>query len=561
MSLKDNNYFKQLINSHKSSNEDDDFETVQAEKPELYDNCDTEIDISSEMDEIRNKHQASLSENKNLMEMLDNVLPSDEDDDFIIQKSQRPLLEDGNEDLNDMDVSAFMNAVVGSISRPAQPAALPIINEAEVANDMLQRFYFVYSDEKLWTFENVAYKVLDTKKLIAMMKDIVSAELRAKSKSFWNGVIYHIETTSYIHKDIDSFEHPIEEVVFENGIYNVNTGRFRDAEPEDYITTYNHITFNKSNANKKETTKQYFDFISGGNEELKTLLWEVLGAILSPTSLYKKFFLLFGPTDTGKSLYGSLAEHLVGLNNCSHIALERLGDKYSVYRLYGKMLNTSLDNSAVELKNLGVLKRLTSGGRDYIEAEGKYAGFCKIRPDRIKLLFASNSLPHISIKEDSGSIRNRMLIIPFLNQVPKNQQNPDLLEKLLEEKDYIIKKAMKAYRRLIENNFEFSKCELSEELLNMTFKNISTVSSVEEFIKSDCISVDPYGYVRGNDLYKVYKSFCNENGFIPAKEKPFVNQVANFAFVKQDRINTNNGYIRVLRGIELIPDKKPVRPV
>ncbi len=552
MNFNSKDYFKKILQAKSSAldDEDDDFETVQAEKPELYDNCDTEMDISSEMDKIRNKHQASLSENKDLMGMLDNALPLDDDDEFAIKKSSKPSIEESEESDN-TDISEFKNEIMGSVSQRTQSTAIPIVNEAEVADYMLRTFNFVYSNRKLWTFKDIAYNIFDDNELIAMMKDIVSAELRAKSMSFWKGVIGHIKTTSSIHKDIDSFEHPIEEVAFENGIYNVKTGEFRDAEPDDYITLYNHITFDKSNASKKETTKQFFDFISGGNEELKALLWEVLGAILSPTSLYKKFFLLFGPTDTGKSLYGSLAEHLVGLNNCSHIALERLGDKYSVYRLYGKMLNTSLDNSAVELKNLGVLKRLTSGGRDYIEAEGKYAGFCKIRPDRIKLLFASNSLPHISIKEDSGSIRNRMLIIPFLNQVPKNQQNPDLLEKLLEEKDYIIKKAMKAYRRLIENSFEFSKCELSEELLNMTFKNITSVNSVEKFIKSDYISVDPYGYVRGNDLYKAYISFCNENGFIPAKEKTFVNKVANFAFVEQDRVNTDDGYIRVLRGIIL----------
>ncbi|MGN0106984.1 MAG: DUF5906 domain-containing protein, partial [Hominilimicola sp.] len=268
-------------------------------------------------------------------------------------------------------------------------------------------------------------------------------------------------------------------------------------------------------------------------------------------AIYKKFILLFGPTDTGKSLYGSLAEHLVGLNNCSHIALERLGDKYSAARLYGKMLNTSLDNSAVELKNLGILKRLTSGGKDYIEAEGKYAGFCKIRPDRIKLMFASNSLPHISIKEDAASIKNRLLIIPFLNQVPKSQQDPNLLDKLLEEKDYIIKKAMKAYRKLIENNFEFSKCSLTDEIMDITFKNIPQKDSVDEFIKSDYISIEPHECVRGNDLYEAYKSFCEDRGFMAIKEKPFVHKVSLYSFVERDRVDTFDGYVRVLRGIKL----------
>ena len=74
-----------------------------------------------------------------------------------------------------------------------------------------------------------------------------------------------------------------------------------------------------------------------------------------------------------------------------------------------------------------------------METELKYGGFHKLRPDHIKLLFASNSLPTLSSKEDPKSIRNRILIVPLINTVPIEERNENLLQELMLEKDYIIK--------------------------------------------------------------------------------------------------------------------------
>ena len=260
------------------------------------------------------------------------------------------------------------------------------------------------------------------------------------------------------------------------------------------------------------------------------------------TSIYKKFFLLYGPSNSGKSVFGSLCEYLVGVNNCSHIALEQLGHKYAPAQLYGKMLNTSMDTSACELKNLGVLKRLTSGGKDVIEPEGKYAGFRKIRPDRIKLMFATNSAPVFGAKEDKKSIRNRMLVLPFLNEIPPEKQDPDLLSKLIAEKDYIIKKGLKWFKYVMENNYQFPHCQLSEDLLEEFIPTVDySDNPLQMLIDDGIIELAPQSYITNEGLYGIYKSHC-ENNFIPSLPyNAFIRRAKTNIFVTAKRIEMSDG--------------------
>ena len=60
------------------------------------------------------------------------------------------------------------------------------------------------------------------------------------------------------------------------------------------------------------------------------------------------------------------------------------------------------------------------------------------------------------------------------------------------EKDYIIKKGLSAYRKLVDNNFVFPPCSACEELLNKSFGVVNT-AAIDSFLKSDyCLLGDEY---------------------------------------------------------------------
>lgn len=413
-----------------------------------------------------------------------------------------------------------------------------VYDEYETAQLIMKKFSFAYSSERLYVFTGPGYECLDKNELIALMKDSVPYELRRKKPSFWSSVVKNIEQESKIHISLDEIEHPKYEIVFKNGCFNVITKKMREATPEDYIVDFNDIEYDISRSHKDKYTNDFFETISGGKQKIKELLWSVLGAILSHHSEYKKFFYLFGVSNSGKSVFGELCEFLVGPKNCSHIPLADLCGKYSLAQLHGKTLNVSLDTPAFTLKNVGNLKMLTSGGSDIIESEKKFGKHVRVQSNHVKLLFASNNRLYLDRKEDAASFRQRVLIIPFLVPIPSEEQDKDLLKKLMAEKDYIIKKALNAYRKLLENNSQFPIYTLSEQFLDKWFPEIKEITNggIEEFLCSDYIMKGIELEVTCKKLYKGYCDFCLENDIMPVVYNVFINNVRQKQYIGDTRI-------------------------
>lgn len=56
------------------------------------------------------------------------------------------------------------------------------------------------------------------------------------------------------------------------------------------------------------------------------------------------------------------------------------------------------------------------------------------------------------LQQNDDQFRERLVVVPFLNRIPKEEQDHDLLNKLKEELPAIFNKIFKAYLRLRENN-------------------------------------------------------------------------------------------------------------
>lgn len=555
MNFNSKDYFKKILQAKSSAldDEDDDFETVQAEKPELYDNCDPDVNVSSEMNEIRNKHQASLSENKNLIGMLDNALPLNDDDEFIIKKLSKPSIEE-SEESNNTDVSEFM-----SVLKDKHNAQSPKkqdssgLDEYTTTQYIMQHLHFIMYKNILYLFTYPGYEALDSDEYIARMKEVAPIEVQHEKPIFWSNILKNIRTTRAIYYNLNSVVHPHDEFILGNGCYNIYTKKFRKALPEDYITAHNAVSFNPDNADNGKITEEFIEYVSGGNKQIKKLIWTMIGVILSPTSQFKKFFYLYGRKDTGKSVIGELCMFLVGTANCSYIPLHDLSRQFSLAQLSDKQLNCCLDNRSEILKNLGNLKVLTSGGSDIIEVEKKYGKHRIVQTNQIKLLFASNHPLRVDSHEDVESFKNRVIVIPCEHVIPEDEKNYNLMNELKEEKDYIIKKAAKYYRKFLDNNFVFPYCERSEELLNEWFPPKGQETS-KLFFGSDYISPERQSIVSCKKLYHTYEIYCNENGYAPMTYNTFIKSARNLPYVSNARTEEDGQRLQALCGIKIIHD-------
>lgn len=146
-----------------------------------------------------------------------------------------------------------------------------------------------------------------------------------------------------------------------------------------------------------------------------------------------------------------------------------------------------------------------------------------------------------------------MIVIPCEHVIPEDEKNYNLMNELKEEKDYIIKKAAKYYRKFLDNNFVFPYCERSEELLNEWFPPKGQETS-KLFFGSDYISPERQSIVSCKKLYHTYEIYCNENGYAPMTYNTFIKSARNLPYVSNARTEEGGQRLQALCGIKIIHD-------
>lgn len=197
---------------------------------------------------------------------------------------------------------------------------------------------------------------------------------------------------------------------------------------------------------------QFFQSIAGTDGGLVIRIWEMLGYLIASDMNAKRFFLLQGVKDSGKSALGRFIQNLFPTNSVSTLDLSQLGGTYLPESFIGCRLNLSMDleDKVLSPKTIERLKLLT--GNDSISQDIKfkdstsYIGTCKF-------LFSTNYTLKMNNWDDA--FRTRIICIPFRYHVPPNKQDKNLLSKLENEKEKIVAKALYFYKRLRDRNYIF----------------------------------------------------------------------------------------------------------
>ena len=151
--------------------------------------------------------------------------------------------------------------------------------------------------------------------------------------------------------------------------------------------------------------------------------------------------------------------------------------------------------------------KLLTGERELnIEKKGIDAAMEKTN---CKLVFATNS-PIVVEKMDQAFF-DRMMVVPFMHSIDRADQDLNLTEKLLSEKDSIVSYAVQNYAHdLMESNYSFCEPELAREMKTSWIN--SHRSSLDLFVEEYCnITNQSFDFIGNDDLYAVYSNWMDEN--------------------------------------------------
>lgn len=291
-----------------------------------------------------------------------------------------------------------------------------------------------------------------------------------------------------------------------DGVFDIETMRAREVRPDDYFFSCCDVPVEEIGKGSGEQFETFIASVSEGNPAVRQQILEMIGVIISGY-MPKKFFLLLGPRDTGKSQIMNLLRNLIG-DQCTQSISDpnELSGPWMSGSLIGKRLCYCPDAARVTFsqKSAAALKQLT--GDDLIQANIKYKQPLTFR-NEAKIVFVSNY--PLMIPRDEA-VESRILTIPFSVSIPKERQIPHFSELLYRERGYIVGAAIEALKDLADRHFQFTRADSVTQVPTCAFGG-SIMEQIARFVEERC-QLDPDGKEYSDTLYQAFCAFSEGNG-------------------------------------------------
>lgn len=293
-------------------------------------------------------------------------------------------------------------------------------------------------------------------------------------------------------------------IAFENTLLDARTGMRYEHSPDFPVFFGINAHYTKHPAD----TPYWDAFLasaSNGDKKIKKLVYEMIGYLLLQGNDGKCFFVLAIAPNSGKSLMGDFIGELFPDAYVSHMAINDFGDRFSLGGLWRTLVNVSMDlpQSVLNTNTVSLIKTLT--GDSKITAEEKYMPKCTAL-NRLKLVFGTNS--RISISAPDSAFWDRVIIVPFLNEIPRQKRIPDLLSHFIDEKDSILSKSIPYVTKLIERNYEFTLPDAAIAMKQEWSGNAG--DTIGDFFSGHCTITDDTDGISVQDLFAHYHEYCME---------------------------------------------------
>lgn len=240
-----------------------------------------------------------------------------------------------------------------------------------------------------------------------------------------------------------------------------------------------------------------------GDREIIDLFEEMVGYMLIKNCRFRKGFILYGGGSNGKSTILNLLKKFIGMDNCSTVELEQLGDRFKTAELENKLVNIGDDINRKEIRDTGILKKLFTGESLTVERKGQDPFTLR---SYAKLIFSCNEIPRIADK--SHGMYSRLTFIPFNATFSSADEDfdPFVEDKITTDKSlsYLLNMALRGVRRLLANN-RFTECTVAKAALESYKMDNSTVLT---WAAEENISLTKLTSTTTDRLFTEFKDWC-----------------------------------------------------
>ena len=325
-----------------------------------------------------------------------------------------------------------------------------------------------------------------------------------------NEIVGYIRDEKYI--DSIQFNPSPHLINLKNGVFNLDTSELMPHSPDYYFLYEIEIDYDpRANFSEFET---FLRQICNNDDEIRTLQ-EYMGYILYRKYIYKKYLILDGGGDNGKTTFMQILLNWIGSGNNTSVSLQELNEnKFARSKFFGKHTNISDDLPKRAVKYSGIIKQITGDSPMWGDIKNHKEGINFL--NYAKPIYACNEIP--PAEDDTDAFFSRLLLITFKKKfLPKGspeidnvtvfEADPHLVEKLSkpEQLSGMLNFAIEGLKRLAENGHFTMNPTVAETREIYKKKTNPTLAYCDEDIE---FMVD-WG-ITCDDFYKQVLYYCDE---------------------------------------------------
>lgn len=224
---------------------------------------------------------------------------------------------------------------------------------------------------------------------------------------------------------------------FINGTLELDTGNFRDHNPNDYCSIQVPYPYNPDAT--YHAWSRFIDDVTAGDPRVSELLQLIPGYVFEPTNKYERVFVLSGSGGNGKTRYLEILRQLFdgGESTVTHLTPRALLDRFQAIQLRESFVNIAGEIRSDLRDAEERIKSIASG--EPLSACYKGQDFVTFIP-RTKLIYATNS--QLTSGDTSEGLTRRLIIVDFKvsfvdnpdpNDPYQRLKNVDILDELQSE--------------------------------------------------------------------------------------------------------------------------------
>ena len=472
---------------------------------------------------------------------------------FVYQTKDEPQFDNTYDEVSN-ELSTMLLGEYGTKAAPKLPTGFEKNFRKEwlykFGNELINTPLLIYSNNNFFTFNGwyhepynsnnfygILSKLLMQKGVTPIYKDVefIDSNLRAVIPA----------KAHYIQANLPNY------FLYKNCLIHVETEKIFSLNPNYFATGAINANFNPNLVYSHPVFDIFLNRITGGDAVLTQRIWEVLAYAISPEYHLRVIFCFIGIGGAGKSVLLKLIENLLTPSLVTNMSITNLATRgFAESELENKRVCIASDEGKFNFneESAAKLKRI-SGGGETITVDVKMKAQTTFTVTA-KLLIASNYSIHRSASAVDPYLKNRMMIIPFVNNIPQNEQDPYILNKILAERDAIVTHAFYIYKNLMAKNFMFWGDEAYYENLADMATTDTSYETMRIFSDNFC-KFDGTSFTPTETLFQAYTQVFSMAQFKDTTSFSRAFLELNYGKVEQKRKHTAATNLRGFVGVTL----------